>query len=80
MSKSRNLKPLTIFCGCRALFVSDLIGNSDHRFSHAAAHSSFRGVSHYANVPMQYSEIFKSCKTYTFSLTKCYIFLAFAQT
>ena len=30
----RNLKPLAIFCGCTARFVSDLVGNSEDRFSY----------------------------------------------
>ena len=27
-------KPLSIFCGCTARFVSDLVGNPEDRFSH----------------------------------------------
>ena len=34
----QNFKPLTIFCGCTALFVSELVGNPKDRFSHDAAH------------------------------------------
>ena len=33
-----NFKPLAIFCGCTARFVSDLVGNPEDRFSHDAAH------------------------------------------
>ena len=36
-SSIRNFKPLAIFCGCTAGFVSDLVGNSVDRFSHDAA-------------------------------------------
>ena len=32
------IKPLAIFCGCTARFVSDLVGNPEDRFSHDAAH------------------------------------------
>ena len=31
-------KPLAIFCGCTAGFVSDMIGNLEDRFSHNEAH------------------------------------------
>ena len=30
----RNFKPLVIFCGCIAPFVSDLVGNPEERFSY----------------------------------------------
>ena len=33
----RNFKPLAIFCGYTAWFVSDLVGNPDDRFSHNEA-------------------------------------------
>ena len=33
-----NFKPLSIFCGCTARFVSDLVGNPEDRFSHNKAH------------------------------------------
>ena len=33
----RNFKPLAIFCGCTARFVSDLVGNPEDRFSHNKA-------------------------------------------
>ena len=33
----RTFKPLAIFCGCTARFVSDLVGNSEERFSHNEA-------------------------------------------
>ena len=33
----RNVKPLTILCGCTARFVSDLVGNPEDRFSHNEA-------------------------------------------
>ena len=36
----RNVKPLTIFCGCTAWFVSDLVGNPEDRFYHDSAHLS----------------------------------------
>ena len=36
----RNLKPLAIFCCCTAWFVSDLVGNSEDRFSNDAARST----------------------------------------
>ena len=35
-----NFKPLDIFCGCTARFVSDLFGNPDDSFSHDVAHLS----------------------------------------
>ena len=42
ISKSeRNFKLLTIFCGCTARFVSDLVGNPEDRFSHKEAHMQF---------------------------------------
>ena len=31
-------KSLAIFCGCIARFVSDLVGNTEDRFSHNEAH------------------------------------------
>ena len=31
----------SIFCGCTARFVSDLVGNPEDRFSHNEAHSIF---------------------------------------
>ena len=34
----RNFKPLAIFCGCTAWFVSDQVGNNEDRFSHNEAH------------------------------------------
>ena len=40
LSKIRNFKPLSIFCDCTAWFVSDLVGNSEDRFSHKEAHMS----------------------------------------
>ena len=45
LSKSKNFQPLTIFCDCTALFVSDLVGNPNCWFSHAQAHLplEFRG-------------------------------------
>ena len=36
--KSENVKSLSIFCGCTARFVYDLVGNLENRFSHDAAH------------------------------------------
>ena len=33
-----NFKPLTIFYGCTARFVLDLVGNPKDRFSHDTAH------------------------------------------
>ena len=33
----QNFKPLAIFCGCTAQFVSDLVGNPEDRFSHNEA-------------------------------------------
>ena len=38
LSKSEISKTLTIFCGCTARFVSDLVGNPEDRFSHNEAH------------------------------------------
>ena len=38
LSKSEIFKPLAIFCGCAARFVSDLVGNPEDRFSHNEAH------------------------------------------
>ena len=37
-SYAGNFKPLAIFCGCTARFVSDLVGNPQDRFSHNEAH------------------------------------------
>ena len=34
----QNSKPLTIFCGCTAWFVSDLVGNPEDRFFFDMAH------------------------------------------
>ena len=36
----RNLKPLAIFCGCIARFVSDLVGNPEDRVSYDTARST----------------------------------------
>ena len=38
LSKSKNFKPLAIFRGCKAWFVSDLVGNPEDRFSQNEAH------------------------------------------
>ena len=38
LSKSEIFKPLAIFCGCTARFVSDLVGNPEDRFSQNEAH------------------------------------------
>ena len=32
-----NFKPLAIFCGCTARFVSDMVGDLGDRFSHGTA-------------------------------------------
>ena len=37
LSKFQNFKPLAIFCGSTAWFVSDLVGNPEDRFSHNEA-------------------------------------------
>ena len=42
--KILNSKPLTIFCGCTAPFVLDLVGNLENRFSHDVA--SIRLIQH----------------------------------
>ena len=34
----RKFKPLTIFCGCTPMFVSDLVGNPEKPSSHNEAH------------------------------------------
>ena len=34
----RNFKPLAIFCGCTAWFVSDLVENPEDRFPYNEAH------------------------------------------
>ena len=36
-----NFKPLAIFCSCTAWCVSDLVGNTEDRFSHNEAHFNF---------------------------------------
>ena len=36
-AKIGNFKHLSIFCGCTAWFVSDLVGNPEDRFSHNGA-------------------------------------------
>ena len=38
LSKSEILKPLALFCGSTAWFMSDLVGNPEDRFSHNEAH------------------------------------------
>ena len=38
LPKSELFKPLAIFCGCAARFLSDLVGNPEDRFSRNAAH------------------------------------------
>ena len=38
LSKKRNFKPLAIFYGCTARFVSDVVGNPEDRFSQNEAH------------------------------------------
>ena len=38
------MKPLAIFCGCTAKFVSDLVGNTEGRFYRDAAQILFRLV------------------------------------
>ena len=35
---NKNFKPLVIFCGCTAGFVSALVGNPEDYFSHDMAH------------------------------------------
>ena len=35
---NKKIKPLSIFFGCTARFVSDLVGNPEYRFSHNEAH------------------------------------------
>ena len=40
LPKSEIFKPLAIFYGCAARFVSDLVGNPEDRFSHNEAHFS----------------------------------------
>ena len=35
-------KPLAIFCGCTAWFVSELVGNPEDQFSHNEAHMGLR--------------------------------------
>ena len=40
LPKIRNSKPLAIFSGCTARFVSDLVGNPKDRFSQNEAHIS----------------------------------------
>ena len=37
LPKIQNFKPLTIFCGCTARLVSDLVGTPEDRFSHNEA-------------------------------------------
>ena len=39
-------KSVTIFCGCTARFVSDLVGNPEDRFPHYAAHKMFDQIRH----------------------------------
>ena len=41
----QNFKPLAIFCGCTARFVSDLVGISEDRFFHVAAQILKSGLS-----------------------------------
>ena len=41
LPKSKISKPLAIFCGCTAWFVSDLVGNPEDRFSHNEGHLLF---------------------------------------
>ena len=35
---SQTRMPLGIFCGCKALFVTNIVGNPEDRFSHNDAH------------------------------------------
>ena len=39
--KTQNFKPLAIFCGCTAKFVSDLVGIPKDRFPCDEAHKKF---------------------------------------
>ena len=38
LNKSESSNPPIAFCCCKAVFVSDLVGNPEDRFSHDAAH------------------------------------------
>ena len=38
LHKFKTSKPLAIFGGCKAQFVSDLVGHPEDRFSHDVAH------------------------------------------
>ena len=38
LPKSENFKLLTVFCGCKARFVSDLVQKPEDWFSHNEAH------------------------------------------
>ena len=41
LAKIPNFKPLAIFCGCTARFVSDLVTSPEDRFSRITAHITF---------------------------------------
>ena len=45
----RNLKPLAIFCGSTAQFVSDLVGNPEDRVSYDAAQSTLTLIAQETN-------------------------------
>ena len=51
LSKIKIFQPLSIFCGCRAGFVSDLVGNPEDRFSRVATHIIHRA---HSNVSVEY--------------------------
>ena len=44
-----NFKPLAIFCGCTARFVSDLVGNPEDRLSHDIAQNVFQDHKEYSS-------------------------------
>ena len=55
---------LTIFCGCTAQFVSDLVGNPEDRFSHNEAHFILNSCLLCVFVPKAQTRLRQSFKEY----------------
>ena len=58
LPKHRNFKPLSIFCGCAARFVLDVVGNPEDWFSRDAA--QYYNVCVFCSGLMSFSTIFQS--------------------
>ena len=55
-----NFKPLAIFCGFTAWFVSDLVGNLEDRFSQNEAHFMFMFLGQFSGDLVRQSELRQS--------------------